>query len=173
MSISLSVFFTEPLIIEVASFSMHTNKIFNFLLGREGGNLNISIQNSDGMNIKKIEPNLDEVYKFVETNMMCSGGYILYAPDELWEYHSDREIYEFCITEINFDYGNALFAMELSMLIAVAQYSKVGFINDIHGVFIETKEDSVNVNDILNLRLAPNCGDIKEALGLFYNKLKI
>lgn len=149
MSISLSVFISEPLSIEVASFSAHANKIFNFLLGTQCEHLNIVVQNSVDLKIEKINPKTDEVYRYIETNIMHSGGYISYAYDEHWKYHSDKEIYEFCITEINFSPDNALFAIKLSMLLAVAQLSESQFINDTHGVFFETNEDKVNIHDIL------------------------
>lgn len=172
MSISLSVYFTEPMTIDVASFSVRTNEIFNFLLGRRSESLNITVQNSEGFDIKEIEPDTAEVYRFIETDMMCSGGYILYAPNEYWQYHGDKMFYDFCVTEINFDYKSALFAIELSMLIAVAQYSEVEFLNDTHGFFCKEKEDRVNIKDILDSRLPPNSGEVEEALALFYGKIK-
>lgn len=173
MSISLSVFITEPLNIEVAIFSAHANDIFNFLLGGHCEKLSITFQNSAGLNIERIDPNTDELYRYIETNIMHSGGYISYAYDEHWKYHSDKETYEFCITEINFNPDNALFAIQLSMLIAVAQHSKSQFINDAHGVFFETNDDKININDILDFSPSRKPDNTECPLRLLYNKLKI
>lgn len=173
MSISLSVFFTEPLAINVAFLSSKANEIFHSLLGSQNEPLNIIIQDLNGLNIQEIKPDSNNLYGFVEANLMCRGGYISYELDECWKYHSDRALYEFCITEIKFDDKNPLFIIILSMLIAVAQYANVDFINDTHGVFFETSDDQVNINNIFNLKLSPRHLEIFDALGEFYSKLKI
>ncbi|PIT47595.1 hypothetical protein [Snodgrassella alvi] len=170
MSVSLSIFFTKPMKIEVHRLSLHAQKIFNFLLGETKQPLNISIQNSEGQEVKIIEPD-NKIYRFIENMLLGEGGYILYMLDEYWEYHSDKEIYEFSITEIHFNNESFLFVVQLSILIAVAQISGVDYLNDTHGLFKETKNDKVKIEDLLNLRVNANIYSINESLKLFYNKI--
>ncbi|MCO6509134.1 MAG: hypothetical protein J6578_10180 [Snodgrassella sp.] len=170
MSLSLSAFLTKPMKIEVYLLSLHAQKIFNFLLGESKQPLNISIQNSKGEEVKVIKPN-NEIYRFTENMLLGEGGYILYMLDEYWRYHSDKEIYEFSVTEIHFDNKSFLFIVQLSILIAVAQISGIDHLNDTHGLFKETKEDRVKIKDLLNLRVNSNTYSINESLKLFYSKM--
>ncbi|EOZ6413719.1 hypothetical protein ACQUXI_002815 [Cronobacter turicensis] len=57
---------------------------------------------SKGNVIKKVKPDVTQVYSVIENNIFLSGGYFLYGPDEHWQYHSEEQLNEFSITEVNF-----------------------------------------------------------------------
>ncbi|EPO1791507.1 hypothetical protein ACT7BH_002903 [Cronobacter turicensis] len=170
MSISLSVFFNEPVIIDVCLLASNANKIFNLLLGTDKQCLKVEFFTSNGTIINKIKPDSKQLYNFIESNIIYSGGYLLYYLDEYWEYHSDKELYEFSFAEIDFDKKNTTFVVILSLLIAAANYYGCEYIYDTSGIFSVTREYKANIGEILDLRLTPDLRCVNEACNLLCRK---
>ncbi|EOC1315047.1 hypothetical protein [Cronobacter turicensis] len=108
------------------------------------------------------------MYSVIENNIFLSGGYFLYGPDEHWQYHSEEQLNEFSITEINFDPHCGNFLMFLSILVAVAEFSKSDYLVDTSGILSVTKTDRAKISDILDLKLSSDSADINESCDLLY-----
>lgn len=173
MSESLSVFFEKPIIIDVVKLANETKKIFNFLLGVQNIECNLIFLNNNDERIGRLSPDSNQLYKFIETNILGYGGYILYMPDEYWEYHSDKKLYEFSLNEISFDKKSALFLVQLSMLISIAQQAECDYLYDTSGIFKATINDQIDISYFLNSHLDQDSTCFEKSLYTFYNKLNI
>lgn len=174
MNDSLSVFLKEPISFNVANLAIETKKIINFLLGKQNIECNVIFFNNKDERIDRLNPDSDQLYKFVETNIV-GGGYILYMLDEYWEYHSDKKLYEFSINEINFNRKNTFFLVELSMLIAIAQQAECDYLYDTSGIFKATINDRIDISYFLNSHLDQDKSSacVEKSLHTFYDKLNI
>ncbi|ELY2498148.1 hypothetical protein SMB59_003652 [Cronobacter muytjensii] len=168
MSISLSLFFKESLSIDVAELIIEASKIFRILSGQKDTYLDFDVYDSKGNVIKKVKPDVTQVYSIIENNIFFSGGHFLYGPDEHWQYHSEEQLNEFSITEINFDPYSGKFLMFLSILIAVAEFSKSDYLVDTSGILSVTKKDKAKIRDILDLKVSSEAADINESCALLY-----
>ncbi|WP_105640776.1 hypothetical protein [Cronobacter dublinensis] len=171
MSVSLSVFSKKALSIDVSTFTVDTSRVFNSLLGCDGVYLNFDIFNSKGTAIKTIEPDAAQVYRFIENNIVRSGGCFLYGPDEYWQYHSEELLNEFSITEINFNPDSVLFVIILSMVIVMANYSDCNYIVDTSGILSITNDDKAKIDGILALKITSVDDDIKKSCALLYERI--
>ncbi|MDT3667124.1 hypothetical protein ROK90_14055 [Cronobacter dublinensis] len=171
MSVSLSVFSKKAFSINVSTFTVDTNRVFNSLLGCDGAYLNFDIFDSKGTAVKTIEPDADQVYRFIENNIVCSGGCFLYGPDEYWQYHSEEQFNEFSITEINFNPDSVLFVIILSMVIVMANYSDCNYIVDTSGILSITNDDKAKIDGILALKITSVDDDIKKSCALLYERI--
>ncbi|ELY4160014.1 hypothetical protein SMZ39_003647 [Cronobacter turicensis] len=113
------------------------------------------------------------MYSVIENNIFLSGGYFLYGPDEHWQYHSEEQLNEFSIIEINFDPHCGKFLMFLSILVAVADFSKSDYLVDTSGILSVTKKDRAKISEILDLELSSDSADINESCDLLYAKIII
>ncbi|ELY3838095.1 hypothetical protein SMX93_003400 [Cronobacter turicensis] len=82
MSISLSLFLKESLNIDVSELIIEASKIFGILSGQKDTYLDFDVYDSKGNVIKKVKPDVTQVYSVIENNIFLSGGYFLYGPDE-------------------------------------------------------------------------------------------
>ncbi|EKY3225380.1 hypothetical protein RBA45_003637 [Cronobacter dublinensis] len=171
MSISLSLFFKESLSIDVSELIIEASKIFRILSGQKDTYLDFDVYDSKGNVIKKVKPDVTQVYSVIENNIFFSGGYFLYGPDEHWQYHSEEQLNEFSITEINFDPHSGKFLMFLSILVAVAEFSKSDYLVDMSGILSVTKNDRAKISDILDLKLSSDSVDINESCAFLYTKI--
>ncbi|EOL9022360.1 hypothetical protein ACP6QU_003543 [Cronobacter dublinensis] len=171
MSVSLSVFSKKAFSINVSTLTVDTNRVFNSLLGCDGAYLNFDIFDSKGTAVKTIEPDADQLYRFIENNIVFSGGCFLYGPDEYWQYHSEEQLNEFSLTEINFNPDSIIFLIALSMLIVVADYSECEYIFDTSGILSITNNDKAKIDDILSLKITSVDDDIKKSCALLYERI--
>ncbi|EOI3569876.1 hypothetical protein [Cronobacter dublinensis] len=171
MSISLSLFFKESLNIDVSELIIEASKIFRILSGQKDTYLDFDVYDSKGNVIKKVKPDVTQVYSIIENNIFFGGGYFLYGPDEHWQYHSEEQLNEFSITEISFDPHSGNFLMFLSILVAVAEFSKSDYLVDMSGILSVTKNDKAKISDILYLKVSSEAADINESCALFYAKI--
>ncbi|EOC0095185.1 hypothetical protein ACI0YT_003196 [Cronobacter dublinensis] len=171
MSVSLSVFSKKALSIDVSTFTVETIRVFNSLLGCDGAYLNFEIFDSEGTAIKKIEPDAAQVYRFIENNIAFCGGCFLYGPDEYWQYHSEEQLNEFSVTEINFNSDSVIFLIALSMVIVIADYSGCDYIFDTSGILSITNDDKAKIDDILALKITSVDDDIKKSCALLYERI--
>ncbi|EKP4478778.1 hypothetical protein U5R87_004278 [Cronobacter dublinensis] len=171
MSISLSLFFKESLSIDVAELIIEASKIFRILSGQKDAYLDFDVYDSKGNVIKKVKPDVTQVYSIIENNIFFCGGYFLYGPDEHWQYHSEEQLNEFSIAEISFDPHSGNFLMFLSILVAVADFSKSDYLVDMSGILSVTKNDKAKISDILDLKVSSEAADINEFCALFYAKI--
>ncbi|EOC1325933.1 hypothetical protein ACI09X_002088 [Cronobacter dublinensis] len=168
MSISLSLFFKESLSIDVAELIIEASKIFRILSGQKDTYLDFDVHDSKGNVIKKVKPDVTQVYSIIENNIFFSGGCFLYGPDEHWQYHSEEQLNEFSITEINFEPHCGKFLMFLSILVALAEFSKSDYLVDTSGILSVTKTDRAKISDILDLKLSSDSADINQPCDLLY-----
>ncbi|EOC1305096.1 hypothetical protein QMW88_16060 [Cronobacter dublinensis] len=168
MSISLSLFFKESLNIDVSELIIEASKIFRMLSGQKDTYIHFHVYDSKDNVIKKVKPDVTQVYSIIENNIFFSGGYFLYGPDEHWQYHSEEQLNEFSITEINFEPHCGKFLMFLSILVAVAEFSKSDYLVDTSGILSVTKTDRAKISDILDLKLSSDSADINESCDLLY-----
>ena len=171
MSISLSLFFKESLNIDVSELIIEASKIFRMLSGQKDTYIYFYVYDSKGNVIKKVKPDVTQVYSIIENNIFFSGGYFLYGPDEHWQYHSEEQLNEFSITEISFDPHSGNFLMFLAILVAVAEFSKSDYLVDTSGILSVTKNDKAKISDILDLKVSSEAADINESCALFYAKI--
>ncbi len=168
MSISLSLFFKESLNIDVSELIIEASKIFRMLSGQKDTYIHFDVYDSKDNVIKKVKPDVTQVYSIIENNIFFSGGYFLYGPDEHWQYHSEEQLNEFSITEINFDPHSGNFLMFLAILVAVAEFLKSDYLVDTSGILSVTKNDKAKISDILDLKVSSEAADINESCALLY-----
>ncbi|MBD2798489.1 hypothetical protein ID856_18660 [Xenorhabdus sp. 18] len=166
---SLSVFISKPLKFNIQYFSQCIEENINFLLGRKDVSLELYFQDMDGNPVHIIEP--DRLYGFLEKNIVGYGGYFLYSLDEYWNYHSDHEVYEFSINNIQSDQDDFLFLIQLSMLISVAKIAGEEYLMDTYGILPCVKNDKVKVNELLDLKVDSEGKEISQSLACFYDRL--
>ncbi|EOV9631810.1 hypothetical protein ACN5LM_003372 [Cronobacter dublinensis] len=171
MSISLSLFFKESLNIDVSELIIEASKIFRILSGQKDTYLDFDVYDARGNVIKKVKPDVTQVYSVIENNIFFSSGCFLYGPDEHWQYHSEEQLNEFSITEINFDPHSDKFLMFLSILIAVAEFSMSDYLVDTSGLLSVTKNDKAKISDILDLKVSSEAADVNESCALLYTKI--
>ncbi|EOC0210342.1 hypothetical protein ACN5LY_003542 [Cronobacter dublinensis] len=111
------------------------------------------------------------MYSVIENNIFFGGGCFLYGPDEHWQYHSEEQLNEFSITEINFDPHSGKFLMFFSILIAVAEFSMSDYLVDTSGILSVTKNDKAKISDILDLKVSSEAADVNEFCALLYTKI--
>lgn len=80
--------------------AFNANKVFNLLLGTDKQCLKVEFFTSNSTIINIIKPDSKQLYNFIESNIIYGGGYLLYYLDECWEYHSDKELYEFPLLKV-------------------------------------------------------------------------
>ncbi|EPT8944920.1 hypothetical protein ACVS9S_004318, partial [Cronobacter dublinensis] len=146
-------------------------KIFRILSGQKDTYLDFGVYDAKGNVIKKVKPDVTQVYSVIENNIFLSGGYFLYGSDEHWQYHSEEQLNEFSITEINFDPHCGKFLMFLSILIAVAEFSMSDYLIDTSGILSVTKNDKAKISDILDLKVSSEAADVNESCALLYTKI--
>ncbi|EOL8941888.1 hypothetical protein ACM91Y_003400 [Cronobacter dublinensis] len=171
MSISLSLFFKESLNIDVSEPIIEASKIFRILSGQKDTYLDFDVYDSKGNVIKIVKPDVTQVYSVIENNIFFGGGCFLYGPDEHWQYHSEEQLNEFSITEINFDPHSGKFLMFFSILIAVAEFSMSDYLVDTSGILSVTKNDKAKISDILDLKVSSEAADVNEFCALLYTKI--